>query len=89
MFRASYEGLGLLLGKSESRRAYHKKKNGAAVDLKGEGRTEPEIKKDALGHGYWVIPLGMHQKVVGVRLSFVSCGSFIKLCELFSLALIL
>ena len=51
MFRASYEGLGLLLGKSESRRAYHKKKNGAAVDLKGEGRTEPEIKKDALGHG--------------------------------------
>ena len=51
MFRASYEGLGLLLGKSESWRAYHKKKNGAAVDLKGEGRTEPEIKKDALGHG--------------------------------------
>ena len=54
MFRASYEGLGLLLGKSESRRAYHKKKNGAAVDLKGEGRTEPEIKKDALGHGKWI-----------------------------------
>ena len=37
LFGASYEGLGLLLGKSESRRAYHKKKNGAAVDLKGEG----------------------------------------------------
>ena len=83
MFRASYEGLGLLLGKGESWRAYHKKKNGAAVDLKGEGRTEPEIKKDALGHGKWVVG------VVGVKLSFVSCGSFIKLCELFSLALIL
>ena len=38
LFEGSYEGLSLLLGKSwgSARRAYRKKKNGTAVDLKEE-----------------------------------------------------
>ena len=49
MFGASYESLRLLLGKSWPG-AYHKKKNGAPLGLKGEERTE--INKDVLGRGY-------------------------------------
>ena len=53
LFEGSYEGRSLLLGKSwgSARRAYRKKKNGTAVDLKGGRRREQETNKDLSGLG--------------------------------------
>ena len=54
LFEGSYEGRSLLLGKSwgSARRAYCKKKNGTAVDLKGGRRREQETNKDLSGLGF-------------------------------------